>query len=38
MARSIAWFDADPARRIVNEESDRRIERVIAAQRRAAPA
>jgi nucleoside-diphosphate-sugar epimerase len=38
MARSIAWFDADPARRTVNEESDRRIERVIAAQRRAAPA
>ena len=37
MARSIAWFDADPARRTVNEESDRRIERVIAAQRRAAP-
>jgi nucleoside-diphosphate-sugar epimerase len=38
MARSIAWFDADPARRTVNEESDRRIERVIAAQRRAVPA
>jgi nucleoside-diphosphate-sugar epimerase len=38
MARSIAWFDADPARRTVNEESDRRIERVIAAQRRAEPA
>ena len=37
MARSIAWFDADPARRTVNEESDRRIDRVIAAQRRAAP-
>ena len=36
MARSIAWFDADPARRTVNEESDRRIDRVIAAQRRAA--
>ncbi|HEY8149461.1 MAG TPA: SDR family oxidoreductase [Vicinamibacteria bacterium] len=37
MARSIAWFDADPARRTVNEESGRRIDRVIAAQRRAAP-
>ena len=30
MARSIAWFDADPARRTVNDESVRRIERVIA--------
>jgi len=36
MARSIAWFDADPARRAVNEESDGRIDRVIAAQHRAA--
>jgi nucleoside-diphosphate-sugar epimerase len=36
MARSVAWFDADPARRTVNEETDRRIDRVIAAQRRAA--
>lgn len=35
MARSIAWFDADPARRTVNEEMNRRIDRVIAAQRRA---
>jgi nucleoside-diphosphate-sugar epimerase len=35
MARSIAWFDADPARRTVNEETDGRIDRVIAAQRRA---
>jgi nucleoside-diphosphate-sugar epimerase len=34
MARSIAWFDADPARRTVNEEAARRIDRVIAAQRR----
>ena len=38
MARSIAWFDADPARRLVNAETARRIERVIAAQQRAAPA
>jgi len=38
MARSIAWFDADASRRTINEETDRRIERVIAAQRRAAPA
>jgi nucleoside-diphosphate-sugar epimerase len=36
MARSIAWFDADPARRTVNQETDGRIDRVIAAQRRAA--
>ena len=35
MARSLAWYDADPARRVVNEEMDRRIDRVIAAQRRA---
>jgi nucleoside-diphosphate-sugar epimerase len=35
MARSIAWFDADPARRVVTEEMDSRIDRVIAAQRRA---
>jgi hypothetical protein len=35
MARSIAWFDADPARRTVNAEADRRIDRVIAAQERA---
>jgi nucleoside-diphosphate-sugar epimerase len=38
MARSLAWYDADPARRVVNEESDRRIDAVIAAQRRARPA
>jgi len=36
MKRSIAWFDADPARRVVNEEQARRIDRVIAAQGRAA--
>ena len=36
IARSIAWFDADPARRTVNEETNHRIDRVIAAQRRAA--
>jgi nucleoside-diphosphate-sugar epimerase len=35
MARSIAWYDADAARRVVNEETNRRIDRVIAAQRRA---
>ena len=36
MARSIAWLDADPAHRVVSEEADRRIDRVIAAQGRAA--
>lgn len=35
MKRSVAWFDGDPARRVVNAEMDRRIDRVIAAQRRA---
>ena len=35
IARSLAWFDADPARRVVNEEVDRRIDRLIAAQLRA---
>jgi nucleoside-diphosphate-sugar epimerase len=38
MARSIAWYDADPARRVIHAESDRRLEEVIAAQRRAGPA
>jgi hypothetical protein len=35
IARSVAWFDADPARRIVNDEANRAIDRIIAAQRRA---
>jgi nucleoside-diphosphate-sugar epimerase len=34
MARSLAWFDADAARRVVNEKANAMIERVIAAQRR----
>jgi nucleoside-diphosphate-sugar epimerase len=37
MARSIAWLDADPAHRVVSEETSRRIDRVIAAQERAWP-
>jgi nucleoside-diphosphate-sugar epimerase len=36
MARSIAWLDADPSRRVVNEEMGRRIDRLVALQRRAA--
>jgi nucleoside-diphosphate-sugar epimerase len=35
MARSVDWYDRDAARRVVSEESDRRIDRVVAAQRRA---
>jgi nucleoside-diphosphate-sugar epimerase len=35
IARSIAWFDAVPARRAVNAAMDAAIERIIAAQRRA---
>jgi nucleoside-diphosphate-sugar epimerase len=35
MARSVAWYDADASRRVVNEETNRRIDRVITAQRRA---
>jgi nucleoside-diphosphate-sugar epimerase len=35
MARSIAWYDALASRRVASEEANRRIDRVIAAQRRA---
>lgn len=35
VARSVAWFDADPARRVVNQAMDRTIDRIVAAQRRA---
>ena len=35
MARSLEWFDADPARRVVSENANAMIDRVIAAQRRA---
>jgi nucleoside-diphosphate-sugar epimerase len=35
MARSVAWFDADPARRAVSETANAMIDRVIAAQGRA---
>jgi nucleoside-diphosphate-sugar epimerase len=35
MARSVAWFDADPARRAVSAAANARIDRVIEAQRRA---
>ena len=35
MARSVAWFDADPARRAVSEKANAMIDRVIAAQGRA---
>jgi nucleoside-diphosphate-sugar epimerase len=35
MARSLHFYDADPARRVVDPEADRRIEQVIAAPLRA---
>jgi len=35
VARSVAWYDADPARRVPSAETNVRIERVLAAQRRA---
>lgn len=34
VARSVAWYDADPARKVVNEETNRMIDRVLAAQAR----
>lgn len=35
MARSVAWYDADASRRTVSAQANERIDRVIAAQRRA---
>ncbi len=35
IARSMAWYDADPARRTVNPRIDQAIDRVLAAQARA---
>ncbi|HSD29444.1 MAG TPA: SDR family oxidoreductase [Vicinamibacteria bacterium] len=35
MARSVAWYDADPARRVVSEKANQMLDRVVAAQRRA---
>jgi nucleoside-diphosphate-sugar epimerase len=35
MRRSVAWYDADPARRSVSAEANRQLDLVIAAQRRA---
>lgn len=37
IARSVAWFDADPARRTPNADASRALDRVIAAQRAAFP-
>jgi nucleoside-diphosphate-sugar epimerase len=34
VARSMAWFDADPARRVVDREADRKLDRVLALYRR----
>lgn len=33
VARSVAWFDADPARRTVNAETNRAIDRILTAWR-----
>jgi nucleoside-diphosphate-sugar epimerase len=35
VARSVAWYDADPARRVVNATANENIERVLAAWARA---
>jgi len=35
IARSVAWLDADPSRRVVSEETGRVIDRLVAAQERA---
>jgi nucleoside-diphosphate-sugar epimerase len=35
--RAIAWFEADPARRTIDEEADRTWDAIIAAQARAFP-
>jgi hypothetical protein len=37
MAKSVAWFDADPARRSVNDKANQMIDRVVAAQKKAYP-
>jgi nucleoside-diphosphate-sugar epimerase len=34
-ARSVAWYDADPARQVVDQESDRKLDRIIQLHRRA---
>src|SRR5262249_23142999 len=33
MLRSVAWYDADPARRVVSDKANEMLDRVIAAQR-----
>ena len=38
VARSIAWFDADPSRKVVNEQRNEVMDRIIAAYRSAWPA
>ena len=37
VAHSVAWYDADPARRTVSAAANAKIDRVIAAQRKAFP-
>jgi nucleoside-diphosphate-sugar epimerase len=35
MERSMSWYDADPARHVVNDKMNEMLDRVVAAQRRA---
>jgi nucleoside-diphosphate-sugar epimerase len=35
VARSMAWFDADPERRVVDREADRKLDRILSLYRRA---
>jgi nucleoside-diphosphate-sugar epimerase len=35
VARSVAWYDADPSRQVANAQTNERIDRVLAAQARA---
>jgi nucleoside-diphosphate-sugar epimerase len=37
VARSLAWFDADPARKVVDEERDALLDRIVAAYEAAWP-
>jgi hypothetical protein len=37
IARSLAWYEADPARCVANADANRALDRAIAAQRSAFP-
>ena len=38
IARSLAWFDADPARKVVDEERNALLDRIVEAYEAASPA